>query len=89
GESVKVNWKLKSGDEDIVNFSKLEMDKMQADAGDLVYLTDARKWLGGLKSVHSVYGEPHDEEGIVYVNDEHTKQSQFIEGKILTAEKEM
>jgi len=43
----------------------------------------------GLKSVHSVYGEPHDEEGIVYVNDEHTKQSQFIKGKILSAEKEM
>ena len=34
------------------------MDKMQADVGDLVYLTDASKWLGGLKSVHSVYGEP-------------------------------
>ena len=32
---------------------------------------------------------PHDEEGIVYVGDEHKKQSQFIEGKILTAEKEM
>jgi SSS family solute:Na+ symporter len=89
GETVIVNWKVKSGDEDTVNFSKLEMDKMQADVGDLVYLTDARKWLGGLKSVHSVYGEPHEEEGIVYVNDEHTKQSQFIEGKILSAEKEM
>ena len=89
GETVEVNWKVKPGDEDTVNFSKSEMDKMQADVGDLVYLTDARKWLGGLKSVHSVYGEPHDEEGIVYVNDEHTKQSQFIEGKILTAEKEM
>jgi len=89
GEPVKVNWKLKPGDEDTVNFSKSEMDKMQADVGDLVYLTDARKWLGGLKSIHSVYGEPHNEDGIVYVNDEHTKQSQFIEGKILSAEKEM
>ena len=89
GETVKVNWKVKPGDEDTVNFSKSEMEKMQADVGDLVYLTDARKWLGGLKSVHSVYGESHDEEGIVYVNDEHTKQSQFIEGKILSAEKEM
>ena len=89
GEPVKVNWKLKPGDEDTINFSKSDMDKMQADVGDLVYLTDARKWLGGLKSIHSVYGEPHDEEGIVHVNDEHTKQSQFIEGKILAAEKEM
>ena len=89
GETVKVNWKLKPGDEDTVNFSKSDMEKMQADVGDLVYLTDARKWLGGLKSVHSVYGEPHDEYGIVHITDEHSKQSQFIEGKILSAEKEM
>ena len=65
------------------------MDKMQADVGDLEYLIDASKWLGGLKSIHSIYIELHDEEGIVYVIDEHTKQSQFIEGKILSAEKEM
>ena len=32
---------------------------------------------------------PHNEDGIVYVNDEHTKQSQFIEGEILSAEIEM
>jgi len=89
GETARVNWKIKPGDEDTVNFSKSDMEKMQADVGDLVYLTDARKWLGGLKSVHSVYGEAHDETGIVYVNDEHTKQSQFIADKVLTAEKEM
>jgi len=89
GLKVKVSWKLKSGDEDTVNFSNSDMDKMQADVGDLVYLTDARKWLGGLKSFHSVYGEPHNEAGVVYINDEHTKQAQFVKGKILSAEKEM
>jgi SSS family solute:Na+ symporter len=65
------------------------MEKMQADPGDLVYITDARKWLGGLKSIHSVYGEPHDEDGIVYITDEHRMQGQFVTGKLLLAEKEM
>ena len=65
------------------------MDKMQADVGDLVYLCDARKWLGGLKSVHSVYGDPHTEDGVVYITNENLAQGQFIKGKTLIAEKEM
>jgi SSS family solute:Na+ symporter len=36
-----------------------------------------------------VYGEPHNEEGVVYINDEHTKQAQFVRDRILSAEKEM
>ncbi len=65
------------------------MEKMQAEVGDLVYICDARKIFGGLKSVHAVYGETHDEDGIVYISDEHKKQAQFVEEKIITAEKEM
>jgi len=89
GEKVKVKMKLKSGDEDIIYFSKSDMVKMKANVGDLVYLSDARKWLGGLKSIHSTFGEPHNEDGIVYVTDEHLKQGQFVKGKLLLAEKEM
>lgn len=65
------------------------MAKMAADPGDLVYVCDARKYLGGLKSVHSTYGEPHNEDGIVYITQEHIDQGQFVKDKILTAEKEM
>ena len=89
GKIVKVNWKMKEGDEDTVNFSKSDMEAMKANVGDLIYLTDARKWMGGLKSVHSVYGEPHEEDGIVYITEEHTKQAQFVKDKPVTAEKEM
>jgi SSS family solute:Na+ symporter len=89
GEKIRVKWKLREGDDDIVYFSKNDMDKMQADVGDLVYLCDIRKWLGGLKSVHSVYGEPHTEDGIVYITDENFAQGQFVKGKTLIAEKEM
>jgi len=89
GEVIKVAWKMKEGDDDIANFSKNDMEKMKANVGDLVYLCDARKILGGLKSVHTVYGEPHDEDGVVLLNNEHILNGVFIEGKILTAEKEM
>ncbi|MCX7798159.1 MAG: sodium:solute symporter family protein [Melioribacter sp.] len=90
GEKVRVHWKLiKDDNEDIVNFSKKDMNKMAAEVGDFVYLSDARKYLGGLKSVHSVYGEPHNEEGIVYIRKRHLEHGLFVEGKILEAEKEM
>ncbi len=89
GRKVKVNWRAKPGDDDIVYFSKNDMEKMAADVGDLVYITDARRWLGGLKSVHSVYGEPHDEDGIVYITEENILNGQFVEDKALSAEKEM
>jgi len=89
GKKIKVKWKIKEGDDEILNFSKNDMEKMQADPGDLVYLTDARKWLGGLKSIHAVYGEPHEEDGMVYINNEQKLQGQFTEDKLLIAEKEM
>jgi SSS family solute:Na+ symporter len=89
GEIIILDWKLKEGYDDIVYFSKNDMERMQADPGDLVYITDARKWMGGLKSVHSVYGEPHDEDGIVYITTENFEQGQFVKGRKLRAEKEM
>lgn len=90
GEVIKVHWKLKEGDdEETVNFSVNDMKKMKANVGDLVYISDARKYLGGLKSVHVTFGEPHNEDGIVYITNEEKLNGQFIEGRILTAEKEM
>ena len=89
GEKIKVHWKLKEGEDDTVHFSKNDMMKMSAEVGDLVYFTDARKIMGGLKSVHSVYGEPHNDDGIVYISKEHFEQGQFVDGKLLLAEKEM
>ena len=33
------------------------MEELGGKPGDLVYLTDARWWLGGLRSAHAVLGE--------------------------------
>jgi SSS family solute:Na+ symporter len=90
GEIINVNWKLiESDDEDIINFSKKDMHKMAAEPGDLVYISDKRKWLGGLKSCHTVYGEPHNEDGIVYIRNLHIGKGLFVKDKVLEAEKEM
>ncbi len=89
GEIVSVNWKLRNDNEDYVNLSQADLKKMEAEEGDLVYVCDKRKYLGGLKSFHSKIGKPHDEPGVVYISQEHKLIGQFQEGKILTAEKEM
>lgn len=89
GHKAKVNFKLKEYAEDLVHFSQKEMQTMAAEVGDLVYLSDHRKWLGGLKSVHSRFGEPHNEDGIVYINNTQLQHALFVEGKMLEAEKEM
>jgi SSS family solute:Na+ symporter len=89
GEKIEVQYKLVESQSDAIRFSKDDMQAMEANVGDLVYLSDKRKYLGGLKSIHSIYGEPHEENGIVYINEEHLKGGIFAEGKILEAEKEL
>ena len=89
GAPVTVSWKSIEGEGESIHFSKTEMEAMAAEVGDLVYVSDSRKWLGGLKSVHAVYGEPHDEDGIVHLNSTQVDHGQFADGKFLTAEKEM
>jgi SSS family solute:Na+ symporter len=89
GKLITVDWKLKEGDDETVNFSKNDMEIMNANVGDLVYVCDARKYLGGLKSVHAIYGEPHDEDGVVLINNEALLNGVFEKGRKLTGEKEM
>ncbi len=89
GEKVNVHWKVNDEHDDFVHFSKKDMEKMAAEEGDLVYLSDKRKWLGGLKSIHTKYGKPHSEDGIVYITNHHLEHGIFIPGIHLVAEKEM
>ena len=63
--------------------------KMKAEVGDLVYLCDNRKWLGGLKSIHSVYGDPHDTDGVVMITNNQQQSGLFDQNRKLFGEKEM
>ena len=84
-----VDFKIKNQDTLKIYFSKMDMERMSAEPGDLVYLCDKRKWLGGLKSIHSVYGKPHNDDGIVYINQSQSESGLFSGGYTLIAEKEM
>ncbi|MBN1274051.1 MAG: sodium/solute symporter [Candidatus Aminicenantes bacterium] len=52
GKKVLVDVSVDSEKEGI-RVSRFVADRMSAECGDLVYLSDARSWLGGLRSVHS------------------------------------
>lgn len=89
GKIVHVMWRERKDNDDEINLAAEDMKKMAAEVGDMVYLCDARKYLGGLKSVHSRIGKPHDDPGIVLISKEHKLSALFKEDKILYAEKEM
>tara|TARA_Y100001968_G_scaffold330977_1_gene384217 strand:- start:1005 stop:3095 length:2091 start_codon:yes stop_codon:yes gene_type:complete len=89
GETVEVNFFVSDHEQDEVMFSKNDLLKLGAEVGDLVYLSDKRKWLGGLKSIHSKIGKPHNEDGKVYLSDDQIDHGLFDKGKMLIAEIEM
>ncbi len=89
GKIVHVMWKERKDNDDVINLAAEDMKKMAAEVGDMIYLCDARKYLGGLKSVHSRIGKPHDDPGIVLISKEHKLSALFKEDKIFYAEKEM
>tara|TARA_Y100000588_G_scaffold108332_1_gene118751 strand:- start:1349 stop:3439 length:2091 start_codon:yes stop_codon:yes gene_type:complete len=89
GEKVELNFQLSNHEKDEIMCSKNDLLKLGAEVGDLVYLSDKRKWLGGLKSIHSTFGKSHNEDGVVYLNKDQIDNGLFEENKILIAEKEM
>ena len=89
GKTVHVKWVVKDHDSDEVFFSINDMDVMGADEGEMVYLSDERKWLGGLKSIHSYYGKPHREDGVVYISESQSEAGRFDSERHLIADKEL
>ena len=89
GEKIEVYFEIKNQEDTKIYFSKNDMKRMSASPGDLVYLCDKRKWLGGLKSIHSVYGDPHNDDGKVYIDQDQSETGLFSDGYTLVAEKEM
>ncbi len=93
GEKVVVEWKYAEKDfeesEDAVAYlSENDLKRLAAEEGDLIYITDSRKWLGGLLSVHTKVGEgKHPETGIVYLPKVLKEHAQFKEGRSLRIEK--
>ena len=53
------------------------MDELSIQEGDLIYVSDARRWLGGLRSVHLKADTPHQETGVVILHDEAVDRANF------------
>ncbi|OIO59559.1 MAG: sodium:proline symporter [Candidatus Marinimicrobia bacterium CG1_02_48_14] len=88
GEKVKLRYKIDDSGE-LARFAVVDMDRMGMDQDDLVYLCDSRAWLGGLKSVHTRAGKPHQEPGVVYITSALEETALFNIKSIVVAEKEM
>ena len=89
GGPVIVQYKINDLKEGMVSFSKEDMEIAKSKKGDLVYIQDQRWWLGGLKSIHGTFDDPHEEKGIVYLSETQRDSGMFINGFALKAEKEM
>ena len=63
------------------------MDELSIQEGDLIYVSDARRWLGGLRSVHLKADAPHQETGVVILHDDAVDRANFSLELPVTIEK--
>lgn len=71
----------------LVSLHKDAMEKLKARVGDLLYVADARRWLGGLRSVHAKAGEPHFEDpNTIFMSKDIIDEGELIEGRKHRAE---
>jgi hypothetical protein len=68
GRAVRLSIRVTPGTpEDGVQLSAADLETLAAERGDLLYLADARKRLGGLRSLHAKAGQSHTDTGIALI----------------------
>jgi solute:Na+ symporter, SSS family len=92
GKKVLAEWRINDDEETdvektVVHLSNKDMQAMDIYEGDVIYLEDHRRWLGGLISAHSKVGAPHDESGIVYIPKSLKEYANFKSKRRLRLEK--
>jgi SSS family solute:Na+ symporter len=71
----------------IVRLSRSDMERMKAREGDVLYVSDARRYLGGLRSLHVKAGAPHDRGNVVLVAAAAFRDGSFVPGRPVRVEK--
>ncbi len=71
----------------IVRLSPQMLERLGAEPGDLLYVCDARWWLGGLRSLHCRAGEPHEADGTLLVHPEAVELGSLRTDKPVVIEK--
>ncbi len=87
GAKVHCKLDILASDDELVHLSKADMEKMKAVPGDLLYVADARGWLGGLRSIHIKAGEMHDDEGMIRISKKAIEDGNFLDGRPVKVEK--
>ena len=75
--------------EAIISLSQQEMDALRSKEGDLLYVCDARPWLGGLRSAHVKAGKAHDKPGIARLSSQLIAEGNLLPKIPATVEKIM
>jgi len=70
-----------------VQLSQLDMEKLHAKPGDLLYLSDNRSRLGGLRSLHIKIGAPHDKSGVVRISQDMLEEGNLLSDRPVMVEK--
>ena len=69
-----------------MRLSNENMQRMKARPGDLLYVSDARRWLGGLRSLHCRAGRPHDQGNLVLMHEAAYESGSFVSGRKVRVE---
>ncbi|MHC4823951.1 MAG: sodium:solute symporter family protein [Planctomycetota bacterium] len=84
-----VTWEVNEDlPEGTVQLDQETLHHLAADEGDLVYVCDTRKWLGGLRSAHAKIDGIHGLGETVVLAQDVADNGHFLPGKLLTIEKE-
>ncbi len=78
GKKARVRLVVEKGMEEF-SISPETARRLSANVGDMVYLSDARPWLGGLRSVHAKIAALHDKENrIVFISPSLVKDGNLL-----------
>jgi len=80
---------LREGSEPEAQIHLQDLEKIKAKLGDLLYVADKRRWLGGLKSMHIKAGTPAKKPGIILLPAEQIKSARLKTGELVRVEKIM
>jgi hypothetical protein len=64
------------------------MKRLAAGVGDIVYVSDSRAWLGGLRSEHFKAAPAHElDEDVVLMSETSFREAYLLSGRPVTLEK--
>ncbi len=66
----------------MLKLHKSALSQLSAKAGDMLYLSDARRWLGGLRSVHALAAAPHSKSSdVILVSKDLVAEGELLIGR--------